>query len=384
MKNRYVKNSLLSISAIIFTACGNGSDSTATSNLSTSLPATTEQASTNITINSKEQLGELLFNDTSLSLNRTMVCATCHNQNRAFTDGRNNASGAAVSVGQDGTSFGDRNAPMITYASFTPDFNLGNLTGGQFLDGRASNLTEQAKGPFLNPVEMQMPDETSVVERVRENSSYITALQSLYGDTIFDNTESTYNAMADAIAAFERTGTFSAFDSDFDTNNMSTAAQRGLALFRSRRVNCVRCHNDRGNALFTNFRYENLGIPTNTLVSSLNGEGVDHGLLENPNVSSQAEDGKFKVSSLRNVAVTGPYMHNGIFKSLKTVVHFYNTRDTGGINPETGVAWASPEINSPNIVRNDVGNLGLTDAEENDIVAFLEALTDARYKSLIP
>lgn len=380
MQKQYLTYSIFSMTVILFTACGGGSATdTMESTETTSVVDTTTET---VTISTKVELGESLFHDTSLSLNRTISCATCHNPAQAFIDTRNNGVNGAVSLGDDGVSLGDRNAPMITYASFTPTFNLPNLTGGQFWDGRAANLTEQAKGPFLNPVEMQMPDEESVIDRVRENSSYIASMEAIYGDTIFNDTNTAYNAIADAIASFESTSAFSSFDSDFDRNSMSESAQRGLDLFR--RANCIRCHDDRGNALFSNFQYENIGTPANTLVRSINGHGLDHGLLENPNVSDQAEDGKFKVPGLRNVAVTGPYMHNGVFSTLKTVVHFYNTRDTGGINPETGARWSAPEINSRNVVRNDVGNLGLSDAEENDIVSFLEALTDAKYKSLIP
>jgi len=374
MIHRHLKYNLISITLILLTGC---SESTQTA-------TTVDQPDTEVSqiLSTKTELGEAFFHDTSLSLNRTMSCATCHNPEQAFIDTRDNDVHRAVSLGDDDISLGDRNTPMLTYASFIPDFDLENLTGGQFYDGRASDLTEQAKGPFLNPVEMQMPDEESVIERVRENTSYITSMQLLYGESVFEDTDTAYEAIADAIATFENSATFSPFDSDFDRNTMSAAARRGHDLFR--RSNCVRCHDDRGNALFSNFEYENLGVPANTLVRSINGLGLDHGLLDNPDVSDQAEDGKFKTPSLRNVAVTAPYMHNGVFNSLKTVVHFYNTRDTGGINPETGEPWSEAEINSRNIVRDDVGNLSLTDAEEDDIVSFLEALTDAQYKSLIP
>ena len=388
---------LLVLLSISLSGCGSSTsdttDSTTTQEEATDTDdSTTSDDETTTTdtdesiFDTKEALGESLFFDTNLSLNRTMSCATCHTPDQAFVDIRDNGVDGAVSLGDDGESLGDRNAPMASYASFTPDFNLANLTGGQFWDGRATDLTEQAKGPFLNPVEMKMPDMESVINRVRENSDYITAMQTLYGEDIFDDTDSTYTAIADAIALFEQTSVFQTFDSDFDNDTMSAAAIRGQTLFRSRRINCVRCHDDRGNQpLFTNFTYENLGIPENNTVRDLNAHATDHGLLENPDVSDEAEDGKFRVSGLRNVGVSAPYMHNGLFKTLKTVVHFYNTRDVdGAINPDTGEAWGTPEVNARNIVRNDVGNLGLSDAEEDDIVAFLEALTDAKYENLLP
>jgi len=334
-------------------------------------------------ITSKAILGEQLFNDTSFSRNRTMSCATCHNPKQAFIDTRFNAVNGATSLGDDGSSLGDRNSPTIGYASFIPRFNANNIRihGGLFLDGRATNLTEQAKGPFLNTIEMNMPSEASVIIRLQENQAYITAMQTFYGATIFQNTSNAYNAIADAIATFERSSIFAPFDSDRDTRNLSASALRGETLFRSNRINCVRCHRDNGNAIFTDFSYSNLGLPTNSNVRELNGHATDLGLSENPAINNNREDGKFRVPTLRNVAVTAPYMHNGVFSTLKAVVHFYNTRDVGGINPETGQVWRGAEV-TRNVERNDVGNLGLSDSEEDDIVAFLESLTDAQYKNI--
>jgi len=90
------------------------------------------------------------------------------------------------------------------------------------------------------------------------------------------------------------------------------------------------------------------------------------------------------VATLRNIAVTGPYMHNGLFKDLKTVVHFYNTRDVeGAINPETGESWEEGEVDATKNV-NELGDLGLTDEEEDALVAFMKTLTDKQYEHLIP
>jgi cytochrome c peroxidase len=331
-------------------------------------------------ITSKAILGEQLFNDTAFSRNRTMSCATCHNPEQAFIDTRTNAVGGATSLGDNGSSLGDRNSPTIGYAHFSPAFTQdGRISGGLFFDGRANDLTEQAKGPFLNPVEMNMPSEASVITRLQENQDYITAMQTFYGANIFSNTATAYTAMADAIATFENTGIFSPFDSNRDTRNLSASALRGEALFRAN--NCVRCHDDRGgNALFTDFSYNNLGVPINTAVREINNHATDLGLAENPAVNNRREEGKFKVPTLRNIAITAPYMHNGVFSTLKAVVHFYNTRDTGGINPETNQVWRSPEV-TRGLEQNDIGNLGLSDSEEDDIVAFLESLTDAQYKN---
>lgn len=344
---------------------------------------------TEVNVGSKEMLGEALFNDTSLSLSRGQSCASCHNPNQAFVDTRDNGVDGAVSLGDNGISLGIRNAPMVNYASFSPSFSAVNnlFVGGQFWDGRAEDLAMQAQGPFLNPVEMQMPDEQSVVARVQENAVYIELFEALYGDEIFDNTHTAFEAIANAIATFEGSDAMATFDSKLDQANarivrLTVEERRGQQLFRQNR--CVTCHSDRGeNALFTNFRYENIGIPKNTIVSAVNGTDigfVDHGLLDNPNVNVTRADGRFKVPSLRNVAITAPYMHNGKFQNLKTVVHFYNTRDVAGaINPETGLAWEASEIIANRVAGNRVGNLGLSDADEDAIVAFLETLTDERY-----
>lgn len=329
----------------------------------------------------KVVLGERLFKDENLSFDRVMSCSSCHDPDQGFVDIRFNSVDSAVSLGQDDISLGDRNSPTISYAKFIPALTLtrGTYSGGLFMDGRADTLIEQAKAPFLNPLEMQMPSEESVVDRVLENSDYVTSLVDLYGESVLDDTTATFNAIADAIAEYEKSDEISPFDSRFDNGNLTAQEIRGRNLFRT--SSCTTCHTDNGGSpLFTNFNYENLGIPVNADVRNLNGVAQDLGLLENTNVSGNAQRGRFRVPTLRNIAVTAPYMHNGVFKELKTVVHFYNTRDVpGAINPETGASWESAEV-STNVVTANVGNLGLSDADEDDIVAFLNTLTDSRFE----
>jgi cytochrome c peroxidase len=332
----------------------------------------------------KINLGESLFSDQNLSLNRTMSCATCHNPDHAFIDDRLNSVSGAVSIGQDGSSHGDRNSPTVTYAKFIPEFNQvgSDYFGGQFYDGRASNLAEQAKGPLLDSAEMQMPSKESVIQRVMESDEYVNSFKAIYGEDILDNTELAYSAVSDAIAEFEKSDSISPFDSRFDKNQLSTQELRGQNLFRGK-ANCVRCHDDRdANNVFSAFGYHNIGVPENTAVRAINNHATDQGLFQNPNVTSNSKKGRFRISTLRNVAVTSPYMHNGIFKDLKTVVHFYNTRDvSGALNPETGLPWEASEVPA-GVVTQNVGNLGLTDSEEDDIVAFLRSLTDSKYEHL--
>lgn len=333
---------------------------------------------------SKIALGQSLFSDQNLSLNRTMSCATCHNPDHAFIDDRSNSVNGAVSVGQDGFSHGDRNSPTVTYAKFIPEFNQvgADFFGGQFFDGRASNLVEQAKGPLLDSAEMQMPSKESVILRVMENDDYISSFKNIYGEAILDNTDLAYNAVADAIAEFEKSDSISPFDSKLDRNQLTAQESRGQNLFRGK-ANCVRCHDDSGvNNVFSAFGYHNIGVPENTEVRAINSHATDEGLFQNSNVTDVTKKGRFRIATLRNIAVTAPYMHNGVFKELKTVVHFYNTRDVvGAINPETGLGWQSAEVPT-GVVTANVGNLGLTDSEEDDIVAFMRALTDSKYQHL--
>ncbi|RLA69597.1 MAG: methylamine utilization protein MauG [Epsilonproteobacteria bacterium] len=362
----------------IFVGCGGGSSS-----------------SENFGIN-QIALGEKLYHDTSLSKDKTMSCATCHVIDSAFVDPRPTNLSLGASLGDDLVSIGDRNAPTAAYAKFIPKFHFdsreGLFIGGQFLDGRATDLTEQAKGPFLNPVEMNMPDEASVIARVQENSEYVQAFKEIYGDDIFADTQKAYAALADTIAKFEKSDTFAPFSSKYDKalkgeEILTEQEVRGLALFNGK-AECHACHPaDGSKANFTDFSYDNLGVPVNHALRSANGKGadfIDNGLYENTQVNDKGLKGAFRVSTLRNIAVTGPYMHNGLFKDLATVVHFYNTRDVvGAINPETGAAWEKGEVE---INKNsaELGNLKLTDEEEADLVAFLITLTDEEYEHLIP
>lgn len=352
----------------------------------------------------KVALGERLFHDKNLSKNRTMACATCHDPSRAFTDPRVDNLTLGASRGDDNVSLGDRNAPTAMYAAFAPSFFFdeefaeegedgGVYRGGQFLDGRARDLKEQAKGPLLNPVEMGMPSAASVVDRVKENSGYVSTLKRIYGEDIFVDIDRAYDAIADAIATYERKDPdFTPFDSKFDRvmagkEKFSALEAKGYALFNGK-AQCNACHTSTGkHALFTDFTYDNLGVPENKALRVQNGVGVGHqdiGLLGNPAVDDEGLKGAFKVATLRNVAVTGPYMHNGVFKDLKTVVHFYNTRDVpGAINPETNATWEMAEVEETKNMA-ELGDLGLTDEEEDAIVAFLKTLTDRKYEHLLP
>ena len=352
---------------------------------------------------SREALGQQLFFDTRLSLRRTQSCASCHVPGNGFADPRDNGVGGAVSLGDDGLSLGDRNAPTAAYASLAPPFHQreGDYIGGQFWDGRALNLAEQAAGPPLNPIEMAMPDSAAVVARLQENPIYVAAFKALYGDTVFDHPDTAYNAMADSIAAFERTDFFAPFDSKYDRYlkgeyQPTREEDLGMTLFFSQQfTNCNLCHQLQKRPMaaketFTDYTYHNIGVPVNQTVRQRNGlpaDFTDEGLLANPKVNDPAQRGRFKVPTLRNVAVTGPYMHNGVFKDLRTVVLFYNKYNTRSpkrqINPETGQQWQAPEVAENLSLKELETGPALDNRRIDALVAFMKMLTDQRYEHLL-
>lgn len=351
----------------------------------------------------KAALGEKLYFDANLSKNRTQSCATCHNPDYGFVDNRETAVGKAVSLGDDGKSLGDRNAPSAAYARFSPDFHQnkqGKYIGGQFLDGREKDLAGQAGGPPLNPIEMGMPDKASVVARLQENAAYVQTFKQLFGDTVFDKPETAYAALTESIAEFEKTDRFAPFDSKYDRYlkgevELTDQESLGESLFFSNQfTNCNRCHQLKtfpGSAgeTFSNYEYHNLGVPTNKAVREANGKGVDfidNGLLGQEGIKDDKEAGKFKVPTLRNVAVTGPYMHNGVFQDLKTVVLFYDKFNNSGrkLNPETSQPWEAPEVaRNLALEEKDFQAPALKDKEVDALVAFLRTLTDRRYEPLL-
>jgi cytochrome c peroxidase len=347
--------------------------------------------------------GEALFFDTNLSLNRTQSCATCHNPASGFTDSRDNGTGGAVSLGDDGHTLGDRNAPTITYASLAPAFgrdDTGVYAGGLFYDGRAADLADQAGQPFLNPLEMNLPDAAAVVARVAENPQHVSAMQALFGEGVLADPDAAFRAIRESIAVFERSTQFLAFDSKYDRYlrgeaELTAEEEVGRKLFFSQVFNCHSCHvidarENVPNEPFTTHRYHNIGVPVNTAVRAANGLGAAHrdpGLLDHPGIDGSAEAGKFKVPTLRNVAVTAPYMHNGVFSELETVIVFYNkfilTNAESQTNPETGEPWGETEF--PATVDHALLGEGqpISSLQVGPLAAFLKTLTDRRYEHLL-
>lgn len=350
----------------------------------------------------EENLGMALFFDKNLSKMRSMSCATCHDPSAGFSDHRESPANKMVSISEDKKKFGTRNAPTVSYAALSPKFYYSKknqeYVGGQFLDGRSATLADQAGGPPLNPIEMQMPDKASVVERLLENPFYIVAFKKIYGKNIWQDKEKAYKSMTLAIQAFEKTDEFLPFDSKYDKflrgeYDLTILEDLGRSLFFSpTNVNCSTCHKlkfeDSPREPFTNYEYRNIGVPKNHAMLALNNldaSFIDHGLLENPAVTDKANDGKFKTPTLRNVAVTAPYMHNGIFQDLRTVVLFYDkfNNPKRQINPETGKPWGPAEV-PETVAHDELNSKILTDRKVDALIAFMRILTDEKYEHLLP
>ena len=389
----------------------------------------------------EEQLGRKLFFDEDLSTPEGQSCATCHDPEWGFTGPDSDINNAgAVYPGAIHTRFGNRKPPTSAYGGDSPvldyNFNDNVFIGGMFWDGRATGwtledpLAEQAMGPFLNPLEQNNKNKKVVCIKVR-NSDYAELFEDVWGDCSLDcnnDVEGTYERIARSIAAYERSIEVNPFSSKYDAYldgvDLTEQEAIGLVLFEASNNNdgikddgeggnCAACHpsgigefND--NPMFTDFTYDNLGIPKNpenpfySMAPRWNPDRknwVDYGLggfLETTDAYSafaEVNMGKHKVPTLRNVDkrpdeddvdegdVVKAYGHNGYFKSLKDIVHFYNTRDVLDIceeisDPSPGVnCWPAPEV-SENVNMDELGDLGLTDAEEDAIVLFMTTLSD--------
>jgi len=347
-------------------------------------------------LSSKEELGKKLFFDSTLSTPPGQSCAACHAPEAGWTgpdSGINSAT--AVYPGAVHTRFGNRKPPTSAYASFSPalhyDAENEVWVGGQFWDGRADTLIDQAKGPFLNPLEQNSPNAKLVCTKVA-HSDYADLFREVFGPNSLDpvkDVPGTYNRIADAIATYEASTESQPFTSKYDyyvagVVQLSELEAKGLELYEGKAM-CSACHPSQPGpfaekALFTDYTYDNLGIPKNpnnpfySIPKKWNPAGaqwVDLGL--GFTTGQESEYGLFKVPTLRNVdkrpfpGFVKAYGHNGYFKSLKEIVHFYNTRDVA--------EWPAPEV-AMNINTDELGNLGLTDDEEDAIVAFMTTLSD--------
>jgi len=354
-----------------------------------------------------EQLGKLLFFDPNLSVPPGQSCAACHAPETGFTgpDSAINAT-QAVYPGVVHTRAGNRKPPTAAYGGDSPVLYYDEAEevwiGGMFWDGRATGwtlgdpLAEQAQGPFLNPLEQNSPQARLVLLKVAL-SPYAGLFEEVWGpgslDPIYD-VPATYERIARSISAYEKSSEVNPFSSKFDyylsgAIMLTDQEAWGLELFEGKAM-CSACHLSEPRPggeppLFTDFTYDNLGVPKNpanpfyTMPRKWNPAGADWvdlglgGFLMNVGEAYEPELGKVKVPTLRNVdkrpydGFVKAYAHNGYFKSLEEIVHFYNTRDVE--------AWPEPEV-PVNVNTDELGDLGLTAEEEAALVAFMKTLSD--------
>lgn len=369
----------------------------------------------NVTLTPKESLGRKIYFDARFSEPSGMQsCASCHLPHQGWVGfgeipSSPNIRGFRAGIGEGAVAgrFGNRKPPSAAYATFSPMFNYDpideDFVGGLFWDGRATGAVtgvpagDQALGPFTNPLEQNHPTQKSVLVKILNDKIYRDMWARAWGTSLrIDSPESiaeNYKKVGLAIAAYEASKEVNQFTSKFDAFlkneiQLSELERQGMRLFQQ--AECDHCHTIDPEAgtppLFTDFSYYNLGLPQNTeFLNSLgkgSGSSLDGGLgsvLAKSNNSEwqayAAENmGAFKTPTLRNVAKgenNKRFMHNGVLKSLKEVVHFYNTRDVRSEN------WATPEFPTTMLRhRRRIGNLRLTSADEDAIVAFMRTLSD--------
>jgi cytochrome c peroxidase len=293
------------------------------------LPPAPPVPSGNLMTKDKIALGKRLFFDPRLSVNGSISCAFCHVPTAGYADPK------PVSLGVGGKR-GGRNAPPVLNAAYFPL---------QFWDGRAGSLEEQALGPLTNPVEMANPDYRSIVLRLRRIREYRIMFARVFGGQV------SIDHVAQALSAFERT--LVTPDSPYDRymmgdkNALTAAQKRGLAIFRGK-GRCAICHNG---GLLSDLSYHNLGVPqTGPMRVDVGRYAVTHDPMDK---------GKFRTPTLRNVALTAPYMHDGAFRTLKEVVDFYD--NGGGKSP-----FAKDSLIVP---------LHLSLQDKKDLVEFLKSLS---------
>ncbi len=385
----------LLICSTFLTACGGGSSGDAASGTAVSDAA---------------QLGQLIFQDTSLSASGVMSCQTCHDPSRGHASPFDTAvafGGAdpALALTPGGVA-GLRVPPAINYLKFNGAFKFatdGTPMGGFFWDGRANSLAEQAKGPFLGAAEMANLTPDHVIEKLR-HATYAEQFKKVFGANIFNDPDTAFARVAYALERYQiEDSDFAPFNSKFDAVNQGTETftpqeLRGLAWFnRADKGNCAACHpstkpDNAPAALFTDFSYDSLGVPRNTdIPANADPSFYDKGLCGPVRLDlSDRTDlcGAFKVPSLRNVAKRKRFFHNGQFSTLQEVVNFYITRDT---DP---TAWYPLDPNHV-LVYNDLpalerGNVNMSEGPYNrrgqaaalnaqeitDLIAFLGTLSD--------
>jgi len=364
-------------------------------------------------------LGKRIFEDTNLSEPRGQSCASCHAPKHAF-QGNNGSPIAAVAAGSTPDKLGRRKTPTIMYKNYSPAFGFykdvdeGKETleakGGQFWDGRASDLVEQPAVPLLDPLEMNNPSIEAVVGKVKAGG-YAEMVTALFGADAYADPKAAMANLAGAIFAYESTERFAPFSSKFDDYlrgkaKLSPMEARGFELFTNpKEGNCIACHvgktdsKDPTDWIFTDFTYDALGVPrNNSIPANADPTVFDLGLCKRPGIEAILPKeiklaslcGQFKVPTLRNVAIAGPYYHNGYFASLHDAVAIYATRDTDPkrwypklktgevdkFNDLPGACKQNANTEEVPYDRKPGQRPRLSDQDVDALVAFLKTLTD--------
>jgi len=388
--------------SMLLVACGGGDGNAVPPDTSGSPPA-----ASGVTLSAQAALGEKIFHDASLSVSGQTSCASCHVASHAFAGDQPTQAVPVAGAGM--TTPGFRNSPSLKYLTLNPAFffdDEGTPTGGFDRDGRVSSLIEQARRPFLAPHEMANATAADVVLKL-SHAAYAAEFRQVFGDAIFSTPDVAFDRALFALQKYQQEDTpeFAPFTSKYDAflagrTNLSAQERRGLALFNNpQKGNCAGCHpSARVNGappLFTDFTYDNLGVPRNPdIPANADANYFDLGLCGPDRTDLAATHpelcGAFKVPTLRNVALTAPYFHNGKFDTLVDLVRFYVRRDT---NPDewypldaTGVprkfddlpAKYAGNVNTTEVPYNrKPGDLPALDENEiQDLVAFLQTLTD--------
>lgn len=322
-------------------------------------------------------IGKLIFFDKNLSEPVGVSCATCHSPMSGFSDPRHTpfSEGSAHQIGT-------RNANSISYMVFAPNRRaeivrgIWEEVGGFFWDGKAEFLNQQALFPLTNAHEMNNISFTNVSSKIKR-APYYHKLEKLFDKNMLADSQTIVFYAVSCLEAFELSHQVNQFTSKFDfylqgKAKLSPQEMRGMQLFNdSTKAKCALCHLSTpayyattNKILFTDYSYDNIGLPKNPLQKNL---PVDSGAAKFER-NSPLEVGRFKTPTLRNIEKTAPYMHSGIFKTLEEVMEFYNERD---INPK----FAHPEVTTT-VNKADMGNLKLSKQDINDIIAFMKTLTD--------
>lgn len=385
------------LAAALLSACGGGGG-----NAGSPTPAPAE-------LSPMAALGAKLFADASLSASGQLACASCHVPALAHA-----GSTAVVSGGANLDQPGTRNAPSLRYIDFTPAFSLAGdgPSGGFDRDGRAQTLAEQAHAPILSANEMANASAEDFSARL-QRTSYVADFRAVFGQDVFADAGKVLDRATLALERYQiEDAQFHAYSSKYDAflagkATLADAELRGLALFNNpQKGNCAACHPSARGAdgsapLFTDFSYDNLGVPRNPdIAANADASFYDLGLCGPARTDLKAAHpelcGAFKVPTLRNIALTAPYFHNGRFATLREALQFYVQRDTnperwyplnadGSVNkfddlpvPAAGEYDYRRNVNTSEVPYDRKAGEAprLSDAEIDDLIAFLNTLTD--------